>query len=405
LSDAAPTTPVARFSWIRPGWFLAGLALGLGGLAWAGLVAARTDYHPGFVRFSLPIAPETSYYPTLNEMKAIVRSRCRRDQVLVIVGGNSILLGVWQPVADLWTKRLQDLLGDRYCVLNFAFRGAAPTDGGAVVAEALRREYPHQIYIANVAPLDWIDMIGHEPYEYLFWQAYFSGQLIRTPERDRAMAEYWGQKGQTRHFLEEAVSEWFDCALHYRDLWNRECFENFCTVPSNLGGCVPALLKPRRLFPDEEPDALNPEFIRRKYAPSGLAAEMDIVRGFTASFYRKGPGGNWRSTPLERMQFLLNHLEAFPAPLAGRTLILVSRNSPYYVRQLTADERAREEQGYRDGVLFWRKAGHPSMEYGRDFADNDFGDRTHLSSTGGRKLAEAVAPEVRIIAERLGYLK
>jgi hypothetical protein len=405
MNDGTFKTPAPRFRWIRPGWFFAGFALGLAGLSYLGWTTARTDYHPGFVRFYPPISPEASYYPTLDEMTAIVRARCRPDQILVIVGGNSILLGVWQPPADLWSRKLQELLGDRYCVINFAFRGASPTDGGAIVAEALRHEFPRQIYIANEAPFNEVLPLGHEPFAYLFWQAYFSGRLIETPARDRDIAIYKKEREHHRVFLEAAAGEWFDCALHCRDFWNRVCFEDFCTVPSYMGDYFPAFLKPRRLFPDTEPDAYDPALKDRKYQAVYLDAEMAIVRKFTGVFYQRGPNGKWRSTPLRRMELLLNHMEAFPRPLVSRTLILVSRNSPYYRRQLTPDEQVREDRGYHDGVLFWRKAGYPSMEYGRDFTDDDFGDRTHLSRTGGRKLAEAVAPEVRAISERLGYIK
>src|SRR5271157_686214 len=152
MSSEQPGPSPTPLPWMRAEWFLLGLLLGFGALSWLGWRAGRTDYHPGYARIHPAISPEMNYYPTLNEMTAIVRQRCRRDQVLVIVGGNSILEGVWQPVGDLWSARLQELLGDRYCVVNFAFRGGSPTDGGAVVAEALREEFPRQILIVNEAP-------------------------------------------------------------------------------------------------------------------------------------------------------------------------------------------------------------------------------------------------------------
>ena len=139
----APSASVRPFRVLRAGWFFAGLALGLAVLAWKGRQAVATDFHPDFVRFHPPISLEGNYFPTLGEMRAIVRARCRPDQVLVIVGGNSILQGVWQPAAQLWSRRLQERLGPRFCVVNFAFRGASPTDGGAVVAVMQKGSNPN----------------------------------------------------------------------------------------------------------------------------------------------------------------------------------------------------------------------------------------------------------------------
>ena len=389
---------------MRADWFILGLVLGLCALSWMGRRAGRTDYHPGYARIYPAISPETNYYPTLDEMLAIVRGRCRHDQVLVIVGGNSILEGVWQPVADLWSAHLQELLGDRYCVINFAFRGGSPTDGGAVVAEVLRDEYPRQIYIADEAPFNGVESFAHEPYRYIFWQAYFRGSLMDNPARKRHISEYQWNPDQRRIYMESAISVWLDVLFNYRDFWNRVCFEDFCTVPSYLGDYVPKMLAPRRMFRDDEPDAYNPAFLATKYPAESLEGEMVIVRNSTGQFYSRAPDGGWRLSKAKHDELAQIYSEAFPRALIPRTLILVSQNSPYYRRRLTPDEVARDEQGHRDAVKLWLDAGYAAVDYGRDFADDDFGDRTHLSKTGGRKLAEALAPEVRALAQRLSYL-
>ena len=180
--------------------------------------------------------------------------------------------------------------------------------------------------------------------------------------------------------------------------------KDFCTVPSYLGGYVPKMLAPRRTFADDEPDAYNPEFMARKYPAESLEAEMVIVRNSTGQFYSRAPDGGWRLSRAKHDELAQIYSEAFPRALIPRTLILVSQNSPYYRRLLAPDEVARDEQGHRDAVQLWLDAGYAAVDYGHDFADDDFGDRTHLSKTGGRKLAEELAPKVRTLAQRLSYL-
>ena len=402
MSDQSPPAHPARFKWIAPFWFLGGLIAGLAVLSLVGRRVARTDYHPGFVRFFPPTSPESNYVPTVNEMAAIVRARCRPDQVLVIVGGNSILQGVWQPAAEVWTKRLQQLLGDHYCVLNFAFRGAGPANGGGVVAEVLRNEFPHQIYIANEAVQTAVESIGYEPYRYLTWQAYFGGRLIDYPPRTARITQYRSTAEGRPILIDAAISSLFDRLLYYHDLWNWITFKYVCTIPSLYGAAVPDLLTARSKIPDAESDATDPANVANRYPASGFNIEMEIVRGFEIYSHRM-PDGHWELAEATRADMAAHFAEAFPTPLKARTLMLISRSSPYYRRHLTADEAIGEDQAYKNTVDIWEKAGYSAIAYGRDFNDDDYGDRTHLSKLGGAKLAEVVAPKVRTMAAQLGY--
>jgi hypothetical protein len=131
---------------------------------------------------------------------------------------------------------------------------------------------------------------------------------------------------------------------------------------------------------------------------------MKIVRGFSSIYYFRDHHGDWRVKPLFFMDFNRVAKGAFPDDLKARTLVMLSRNSPLYVKQLEPDERRREDACYRDCVAAWRADGYESDDYGRDYDETDFGDRTHLTATGGRKLALEVATKVQDIAGKLGYL-
>jgi hypothetical protein len=45
------------------------------------------------------------------------------------------------------------------------------------------------------------------------------------------------------------------------------------------------------------------------------------------------------------------------------------------------------------------------MPEGHGLTAADFADRIHLNAAGGVKLADRVAPRVRAMAERLGYVR
>jgi hypothetical protein len=388
----------------RPRWLLAGILLGLVVMAWLGQRAVSSDYHPHFTRFFPEISPEASYYPTVGEMTAIVRARCRPDQVLVIVGGNSVLHGVWQPAEVMWTRKLQERLGERYVVINFALRGATPTDGGAVVAEVLRDEFPRQIYIANEKAATGIFPLGSETYRTVFWQAYFGGQLINDAARNAYVRDTLFYPANWAKAAEISGSALLDRALRFRDYWNRVAFERLNTVPSIYAPAPPGLFAPRKLFTDQERDGSGLTLDER-YLPAVRSREMEILRATSGLFYEHKNGGGWQMREAERMRIDAYYRDAFPAALHTRTMLLIGRDSAFFRAQLRPDERTRDEQAIVDSVAMLRGHGYAALDYGEKFTAEDYADRTHLAPAGGEKLADAVAPAVRALADKLGYLR
>jgi lysophospholipase L1-like esterase len=403
MSDQPPNPGIEKSVFFRPRAFLLGLVAGLTLCSTIARVASHQGYHEAFTRFFPQISPEAQYYPTLEEMCGIVRMRCRPDQVLVIVGGNSIFNGVGQPAAKMWTVELQRQLGEGFVVVNFAFRGALCTDGGAVVAEALRKEYPRQVYVANAAPFTPPAPYGIEPYRYLFWEARSRGLLESYPPRDEMVEEFertgftWGNR------FDLWGKDWLDRVLRFRDLWNLVGYEYLFTIANPITPHLPQAVWARKRFADVEPD-FEAMPLGDRFRPENRDVEMRIVRGFSEGSCVRDRRGAWRPKTLVRIQFEEVARGAVPDDLKARTLIMLSRNCPYYLRQLTADERLRDDAAYRDGAAAWRKAGYEAADYGRDYDDADFGDRTHLSASGGRKLALQVSEHIQEIARKLGYL-
>lgn len=397
-------TPVPASRFFQPVTLLAGVVLGLIGLAWAGRAVTGRDWHRDFVRFHPLIAPESMYQPTIGEMRAIVRAHCRPDQILVIVGGNSIFQGVGQPLEKLWSRHLQELLGDRYAVVNLAFRGSSPTDAGALAAESLRAEYPRQIYLANVPPFTPASSAGGLDYRFMLFDASYKGWLVDLPARNEVVKDYLLRSDVYPAARELSYGARLDAWLRFRDFWNWWSATRFFTFPTFFTPDLSRAFRPRNSFADLEPDFESMPF-QNRFAERFLQAEMQITRNASAQSYRQDSSGQWQRKDFERSQFLISAGAAFPDSLKARTLIILSRNSPYYTRRLTPAEQARDELSFRDGVTDWKELGYEAMDYGPDFTDEDFGDRTHLTAHGGRKLADRVAPQIRQLATRLGYLQ
>lgn len=393
--DPASPSPPGPF---RPVSLLLGFALGFALLVALGHATVRRDFHPKFTRFHPHVAPETLYYPTVAEMASIVRTRCRPDQVLVIVGGNSILYGVGQPAEKMWTRRLQEMLGDRYVVINFAFRGAGPTDGGAVLAEVLRDEYPRMIYVTNTAPRLAADVLGGRDYRFLLLDAQRRGLLLPWPVRDQGLESDSVVAPEAR--LGARLNAW----LHFNEFWNAWSVERFSTVPSTLLPTFASMTQPRGQARDTEGDYEMTPFNER-FKPEFFAKDFEITQNYSERFYTRSPEGTWLARRASDEEFKGFADTAFPTPLRARTLVLISRNSPYYTNRLTAAERERDELAIRDSLSLWEASGYAALDTGRGFVPEDYGDRTHLTASGGLKLAQVTAPKVRALAAQLGYLK
>jgi lysophospholipase L1-like esterase len=403
MSEDPPNTTFERSALFRPRTFLAGLLLGLVLCSALARYVSSRGYHDVFTRFHIYISPEGQYYPTLDEMCGIVRTRCRSDQILVIVGGNSIFNGVGQPVEKLWTNELQRQLGDGYAVVNLAFRGAFCTDGCAIVAEVLRKEFPRQVYVTNTGPFVRPEPIGSQPYRYLLWEARSRGLLETFAKRDKIIADSRKIEYNFGQWVDICAGTYLDNFLRFRDLWNWVGYKYFFTIQNPITPDLPRAVWARDRFDDIENDFEDTPMSLR-FLPEYRDAEMKIVRGFSSIYYVKDARGNWRTDPKFMKDFNRVVGGAFPEDLRARTLVMLSRNSPLYLRQLTPDEALREDASYRDCESVWRQFGYAADDYGRDYDDSDFGDRTHLTGTGGRRLAAQVAADVRQIAVKLGYL-
>jgi hypothetical protein len=402
MSDSDSNTGFERSNLFRSKAFLVGLVVGLSLCSAVARYVSHRGYHDVFTRFHIYISPDGQYYPTLEEMCSVVRTRCRPDQVLVIVGGNSIFHGVGQPADKLWTGELQRQLGDGFAVVNLAFRGAFCTDGAAVVAEVLRKEFPRQIYVANAGPFAMPEPVGSGPYRYLIWEARSRGLLESFAPREEIIDDFRSQDYTRGQRFELWALDRLDNALRFRDLWNWVGFRYIFTIQNPYTPHFPSALWPRDRFADNEDDFEAVPFSSR-FRPEYQDAEMKIVRGFSSDFYLKTRNGAWHIKPGFLREFNRVVKGAIPDDLKARTLIMLSRNCPLYVRQLDSSERIRDDDAYRDCIQSWRAAGCEASDYGRDYDDTDFGDRTHLTATGGRMLAQQVASEVQGMAINLGY--
>jgi len=121
------------------GWpLLAGVVFAFVGCCVAGRLLSQRNPYKWFTRFHAYIHPTTYVYPTASQVRVLARERLDPNKIAVIVGGNSILHGHGQRVEHVWTRRLQKLLGDDYCVLNLAVFSAEPAE----FVPSSRRHWP-----------------------------------------------------------------------------------------------------------------------------------------------------------------------------------------------------------------------------------------------------------------------
>ncbi len=143
---------------ISPKSLLAGVVIGLAACATpATPPATRTAS-----RTSSGFEEETDYrsnYQTSAQsgVQSLLRETVRPDQIVVVVAGNSVMLGSGQSTEGVWTRHLQAELGDKFKVVNLALPGLAPTEFGTVAAEMFFKDgHTRMIVLTSV----WVDPLS-----------------------------------------------------------------------------------------------------------------------------------------------------------------------------------------------------------------------------------------------------
>jgi hypothetical protein len=387
------SAPPARDRRLRPRAFFLGAAAAFAACCLAGRAVGRRPLLAGVERFHAFVAPQTLFYPTARQIRGLGKARLDPGKVVVVVGSNSVLYGVGQSPGGVWTRRLQEELGDAYQVVNLALPSGQPHEFGAVAAEIFAARCPKVILVTSTLPGQKAPAVDGLIYRYFFWDAYYKGMLRPDPDRDAALAQEAGRPPREPPFRVSPVGEELrlemrlDSALSFGDLWNGLAYTTAHTAWNRLapgtwyrrrrayadpGGEVPPA--------DRYPAATNAEVLRTLRS---WLAEVDGGAD-PASPYWDDLTQSWR--------------QAFPAPRRARTLFLVLPASPHYLRQFGPRERADYEAVVGLTARSLRRAGFTSAAVCEGFGEADYCDALHLSEAGGRRLAAEVAPLVRRLA-------
>jgi hypothetical protein len=366
--------------------FFLGLAIGFAALSWLGSRVGSSPLIENFVRFHHLMSVESGFFATARNVQAIIDQQTELpSKVYVIVGGTSILNGVGQHVSLVWTRFLQEELSHDFRVINFAQRGGWGTDFGGIGAELLLRQSRAVIFIGDSFISGYAAPLDRSFYRHIIFDAWQREYLLPWAPRDKLLSQaVWNQSLQSTE-LGSALNAYFN----FNELWNFVSFE-FANTNWN-----PLLnhrsFSARKLIQDDE---LNPEEIKAYRYAYDLNAEMQKVRN---------------NIPLSA-EYLLKQSQlieqSVPPQLRAVTLVTVDLESPYYRDRLSPAEQQAylaqaEAQIERMQKLGFNRAVMPS----KDFTEEDYIDRVHLSVSGGKKLAAALAPIVRTMALQLGYVK
>lgn len=396
-----------KFRWLshflRPRIFLLGLCCGLLVCAMLGRTVAHESYYKNFVRFGGAVQNDTSFFVTASQIKALIKAECRKDQILVLIGGSSVLWGAGQPIRALWTKKLQENLGQRYCVFNFAAPAGSLAGYASVALESVANDYKKSILVADSAfpPSEPDGMIW---YKHFFWDAYYKNMLDnsivrRADLRISQIRENTAKQDSIKQSRIEQVrlGMWLDSLLYFNDLWTYVHYNYAMTIYNPSLGTLN--WGPRKLGSDYDYEVSMDEVRKlRNFPPvdsASFKSEFAIVRSFHDKNFKKTPSGSVLNE--ESISQADSALRDFPITDFSRKVIITQiQEAPYYLDKMSSEEKRdfvflRERQ-----AAIWEKYG-----YGVVRLDNvtqyDYGDRPHLNTFGGYKLAENVAAKIKKI--------
>lgn len=373
---------------LSPVPYFLGCVLGLLILSWVGAHVQSSRMAREFVRFHQSINVETDYLPTARQVRTIIEhSRDAAPKVYVIVGGSSVFHGVGQPADAVWTRFLQERLGPDYQVINFAQRGGSAADFGNIAAELLLQQSRPVIFVGDASITNYTVPLQASFYRHLIFDAWHRGYLLPWPPRDRLLSESaWRGPKELRG---PALGSILDTALNFNDLWH---FVSYEFANSNWNWLLnSSSYEPRSGLPDVSPTV-------EQFASLRYSSDRDSVMRIVRSEMLPPIHPHWDGMIQLTEQMV-------PPSLRAVTLATVDLASPYYLERLAPTERdAFLAQAYAQMQRLQKLGFNRVVVAAKDFTEDDYVDRAHLSVSGGQKLATILAPTIKQIALELKYI-
>ena len=383
---------------IQPRPFFAGLLLGAVTMLGLGKWAKRHDTFGDRIRFFQAVSPERGIYPTIDNLAAFVHGMADPVKILILVAGSSIGLGIGQPEEDLWSRKLQEDLGEGFSVVNVSFRSNRFNLIGIPLMEHLRREFPRHILICDLWPLEQEPLPLRSqnpqfPYNYVAWQE-VAARLLRgeLAAFHKIRAECLAGAPAERSFIQEQVlSGLWETVTGASAFWNWVGYRLIFTANPFLHP-----LKP--VFFEQDDDS------RQHYLPSperfksNQKREVEIVAGQIVA------ARNLESSPAGEPEAAATPCDPFPDDtLKRRTIFLMNSCSSYYLAQLPPQDRAYYEDFVRRRAARLGTLGFGTAVLGLDYPHSFYVDGQHFSWEAAPAIAAAVAKEVRRLSREQGF--
>jgi alginate O-acetyltransferase complex protein AlgI len=381
---------------LQPSFLFMGALAGFFLCCVAGKYPQNHNIYRNFLRFHEGINPETAFYPTASQVMAVADSTLPKDKIIVVVGGDSVFLGLRQNVNEVWTIELQKQLGDRFAIFNVGMPDGSPTGIGAVTFEMLAKNHPRIIYAFSQLPMYRVEIDGGITYRYFFWEAYYKGLIDLSPDRRREMeqcrsAEMKNPDGQELH-----IGTFLDSYVNANDLWTWFGYQAIWTVWSDRTALTP--FRARKHYRDEhkapEFPGSNPYLNPQADKPvNNRFKNMVAFHGSTIT-----------GDPIKWIPILDSELSIVPSSFRTQTIGCLHWLCPWTADAMTPDEIAAQEFCYDSIHQTLMTDGYRVMEYGKNYPGEEYADGSHLDATGGRHLARQLAPVILEIARSRRYL-
>lgn len=391
---------IARL-FLMPRTFFLGFAAGMTACALLGRQVERDGFYQNFVRVGGPFQIDNTFLISPRQMTLWIRAHCSRDKTLVLVGGSSIMMGTGQPVRELWSRKLQDLLGDRFCVVNLAGPAGALNGFASTTLGILEKEYKGAYLVSDmtdtVAAYSPDGVVSQKHY---FWSAYYNGMLDPsfvadgTDPSGRLRVQKSSMTDSERARAEQLrLGAWLDSFLHFNDLWASLHFNHFTTYYFHNAGAWQWTA--RRTWPDYDYE-VDFDSLRRlkQYTEAvgspGFEGTLGRLRKLDTYFQSVRGGFRLRERMLGvfEQQLRDNIVDA----RKHRVILAYIGPTPYYMDHLTEAERGAYETLYERKSAIVRSHGYHVVR--PLLSAEDFSDLVHLDALGGHKLAAAVAGEI-----------